>query len=54
MILACPVLRPSAGLATMKATAHGRGFQHPQRYADYRIMPRKRVKMLVSTWSSTG
>jgi hypothetical protein len=29
MILACPVPRPSAGLATMQATAHGRGFRHP-------------------------
>lgn len=30
MILACPVLCPSAGLATMQVTAHGRGFRHPQ------------------------
>jgi hypothetical protein len=30
MILACPVLGPSAGLATMQVTAHGRGFRHPQ------------------------
>jgi hypothetical protein len=32
MILACPVLGPLAGLATMQATAHGRGFRHPQAF----------------------
>ena len=32
MILACPVLRSSAGLAKMQVTGYGRGFRHLQPY----------------------